>query len=80
MLAESLAQLREVYSNQEARFVLGVSGEHGELEGDESAGPVFQGEAPGSASVYLVNREGSVVYETLGLPSPPAIQRLLADN
>ncbi|MFP4173782.1 MAG: hypothetical protein ACLFV4_12805, partial [Candidatus Hydrogenedentota bacterium] len=80
MLAESLAQLREVYSNHGARFVLGVSAEYGELEGEENAGPVFQGEAPGSASVYLVNREGSVVYEALGLPSPPAIQRLLTEN
>lgn len=77
MLAESLARLREVYSDYEAPFVLVVADEYGWPE-EEYAGPVFGGAAPGSASAYLVDREGTVVYETLGLPSPPAIQRLLA--
>ena len=76
MLAESLARLREVYSGHEVRFVLVAPDEHGWPE-EGYAGPVFEGEAPGTASAYLVDGEGTVVYETLGLPSPPAIQRLL---
>ena len=62
---DSLTQAQEFLKDRDVAFALVVDGD---FECDDATLPVLAGTSPGTASTFLLDERGVVVFETFGLP------------
>jgi len=75
MVTEGLVATRDMLADEKLMFALVVDGGSAV---EDAPFPVLEGQAPATATTYLLGDDGKVVLETFGLPPFCALRRLLS--